>query len=300
MVLFGGTTSSLQPSGSIYILDIQNLSWTKGADIKSSLGRESMACTVAGDNFVAWGGDLDYEQHKSLGTPVIYNLKTNQWTNPATTSVGAVIGGTVAGVIVLVAIGFFGYKRYRSKRLRDSSLISTTVAMENIGDPNNIQPIIIVRSDALPPFEQRPVNERVDAPIQLGQSPHAILPSETDKYPKYKVEFVTPSEGNVNEQPLSNIISRNPQDRGEIAPILPLVARNPHVWQQYDVRLDPNAQLEAQIAQIQAQHNFLYQQEEETLRLQQQRRETLRLEQQAQMEMLRRQLIANKNDSNDG
>ncbi|KAF9340903.1 hypothetical protein BGX26_008829, partial [Mortierella sp. AD094] len=55
ILLFGGTTINGPSVGSIYILDVNSMSWTKGPDADSSQNREQMACTVAGDNFVAWG-----------------------------------------------------------------------------------------------------------------------------------------------------------------------------------------------------------------------------------------------------
>lgn len=45
--------------GSIYILDIQSLTWTKGADVDPQYARSDMACGVSGDNFVAWGGTAE-------------------------------------------------------------------------------------------------------------------------------------------------------------------------------------------------------------------------------------------------
>lgn len=47
--------------GSIYVLDLESMSWTKGADVDRALWRSNMACTVAGDNFVAWGGKVNYD-----------------------------------------------------------------------------------------------------------------------------------------------------------------------------------------------------------------------------------------------
>ena len=56
MILFGGSTISRRSLGSIYILDMKTLSWMKGPDVDPSQNRSGMACAVAGDNFVAWGG----------------------------------------------------------------------------------------------------------------------------------------------------------------------------------------------------------------------------------------------------
>ena len=56
MILFGGCTTSRRSLGSIYILDMKTLSWAKGPDVDPTQNRSGMACAVAGDNFVAWGG----------------------------------------------------------------------------------------------------------------------------------------------------------------------------------------------------------------------------------------------------
>jgi hypothetical protein len=54
MILFGGSWANGTTSGDIYILDVPSLTWTKGRSTADT--REQMACTVAGDNFIAWGG----------------------------------------------------------------------------------------------------------------------------------------------------------------------------------------------------------------------------------------------------
>ena len=56
MVVFGGTGPSGIPQGSIYVLDVKTMSWIKGAQPEARQNRTGMACTVAGDNFVVWGG----------------------------------------------------------------------------------------------------------------------------------------------------------------------------------------------------------------------------------------------------
>ncbi|KAG0257489.1 hypothetical protein BG011_003938 [Mortierella polycephala] len=54
MVVFGGgDIATRTPLGSIYILDLGSMSWTKGVDIEQGRERSSMACTVAGDSFIA-------------------------------------------------------------------------------------------------------------------------------------------------------------------------------------------------------------------------------------------------------
>ncbi|KAG0212086.1 hypothetical protein BGX28_006847 [Mortierella sp. GBA30] len=135
MVLFGGSTTSRQSLGSIYILDVKALSWTKGPDVDPSQNRSGMACAVAGDSFIAWGGEHYETSIINLSSTIIFNLKINQWTDQFSLSTstgstagsdpkpsnsgsdssvepetskggvsGAAIGGGVAGAAVLVAI----------------------------------------------------------------------------------------------------------------------------------------------------------------------------------------------------
>ncbi|KAG0051314.1 hypothetical protein BGZ83_003874 [Gryganskiella cystojenkinii] len=81
MVLFGGCTVTRQSLGSIYILDVNTLSWTKGPDVDPAQNRSGMACAVAGDNFIAWGGEHYETSIINLSSTVVFNLKTNQWTD---------------------------------------------------------------------------------------------------------------------------------------------------------------------------------------------------------------------------
>ncbi|KAF8929135.1 hypothetical protein BGZ47_001243, partial [Haplosporangium gracile] len=78
MVVFGGEFYLQRPRGSIYILDVPTMTWTQGPDIDNPLNRSSAACTVAGDNFVVWGGK---NSSSMLDSTVIFNIKDNVWTD---------------------------------------------------------------------------------------------------------------------------------------------------------------------------------------------------------------------------
>jgi hypothetical protein len=56
MVLFGGNPPGEDSIGTLYILDVPTMTWTQGPSIDPSQNRSQMACTVNGDNFIAWGG----------------------------------------------------------------------------------------------------------------------------------------------------------------------------------------------------------------------------------------------------
>ncbi|KAF9362665.1 hypothetical protein BGX34_005730 [Mortierella sp. NVP85] len=81
MVLFGGRPVNGPLSRSIFILDVETLRWQKGVDLDPSLARTGMACTMAGASFVAWGGDNNWTNLAQLTVPVIYDIKSQKWTN---------------------------------------------------------------------------------------------------------------------------------------------------------------------------------------------------------------------------
>ncbi|KAG9071505.1 hypothetical protein KI688_005717 [Linnemannia hyalina] len=84
MILFGGVNGTGPSVGSISILDVASMKWTSGNDAPAPEARAEMACSVAGDNFVAWGG---YKAQNATvwvavsTAPLVYNLKTGQWTD---------------------------------------------------------------------------------------------------------------------------------------------------------------------------------------------------------------------------
>ncbi|KAF9961931.1 hypothetical protein BGZ70_008169 [Mortierella alpina] len=126
------------------------MAWTRGQNTEPSMIRSDMTCTVAGDNFIAWGGEYLGVRIEGLGTPIIYNLKSSTWTTqfspfpqsrvspstsatmaPSPTDSSAVSGskyGSAAGVgaavgvaIVFVAfLGFWLFKRYSRNRKQPS------------------------------------------------------------------------------------------------------------------------------------------------------------------------------------
>ncbi|KAK5823547.1 hypothetical protein F5H01DRAFT_363211 [Linnemannia elongata] len=84
MILFGGDDGIGPSVGSISILDVASMKWTSGNDAPAPEARSEMACSAAGDNFVAWGG---YKVQNAIPivsvstVPLVYNLKTKQWTD---------------------------------------------------------------------------------------------------------------------------------------------------------------------------------------------------------------------------
>ncbi|KAG9071515.1 hypothetical protein KI688_005727 [Linnemannia hyalina] len=123
MVVFGGSITEDTQLDDIYILDVPTMTWTKGSTPPVPLNRSNMACTVGGDNFVAWGG---YNSQKAIdGTPIIYNLRTNQWTKTYSLTSdgskynwGAFAGGVGAAIVVAAVVGFIYYRRRKQRKSR--------------------------------------------------------------------------------------------------------------------------------------------------------------------------------------
>ncbi|KAF9927648.1 hypothetical protein FBU30_002987, partial [Linnemannia zychae] len=131
MIVFGGwdglslnSEYAMTPfySSTLYVLDIKSMSWSilsKG----SVLGRRSMACTVVGDNFVAWGG-------MNL---IVLTLKTNQWTDtyivtvaedpPSNNKLGIYIGvGIAVGIVLGALLGWIVFRYKRKSRTTQVSV----------------------------------------------------------------------------------------------------------------------------------------------------------------------------------
>ncbi|KAF9556640.1 hypothetical protein EC968_008098 [Mortierella alpina] len=85
MIAFGGDANlaSAGKLGTVYILDVKTMKWTTGATAPIDQARTGMACAAAGDNFVVWGG-TDKDGKPSSQPMIIYNMKTNAWTNQFT------------------------------------------------------------------------------------------------------------------------------------------------------------------------------------------------------------------------
>ncbi|KAF9938410.1 hypothetical protein BGZ65_012854 [Modicella reniformis] len=146
LVLFGGfSTTSNTPLSDIYILDVVASRWRKGASAPASDRRQSPACGISNDYFIAWGGDI--ASHSDVVAPanqiVIYDLRTHTWTTEYNASprripdgyspflpgddsqVGigelpskvAIISGAIAGgLIAILTVGCVLMYRRRSKR----------------------------------------------------------------------------------------------------------------------------------------------------------------------------------------
>ncbi|KAF9154079.1 hypothetical protein BG015_001901 [Linnemannia schmuckeri] len=128
ILLFGGDDNLLSSSANLYILDVPSMTWIEGPSAPEA--RSEMACSVAEDNFIVWGGYKYYPSGPQLPNfgvptiPLIYNLHTRD--TPPTAVVdpagggginAAAIGGGVAGaVVVLVVIALLIVRKRRQRR----------------------------------------------------------------------------------------------------------------------------------------------------------------------------------------
>ncbi|KAF9133813.1 hypothetical protein BGW39_008856 [Mortierella sp. 14UC] len=150
MIVFGGAGIDGVAKAGIYILDVPSREWTVGKAADPTQARANMACAVAGDSFIAWGGESGSVIKDA--TPIVYDMKNNQWTTqfnrviaatatsgsgPSATSGApntpesktniAAIGGGIAGAVVVIAlIGFLFYRRRNSRHSSNSDSDNNT------------------------------------------------------------------------------------------------------------------------------------------------------------------------------
>ncbi|KAF9348900.1 hypothetical protein BGX26_012743, partial [Mortierella sp. AD094] len=171
MVLFGGWTVDGRYMESIYILDVAIMQWTKAADVS----------------------DQNLTNIPALGTPIIFNLKTNQWTSkfvsinstlgitstvsvdptpsigtiaptnaPNTISkaaIGGIIGGSAFTVAVVFATVSFIFQRKISTRNRDSA-VDTERDQDSAGDQTATEGRLVRNPSYLNPSRSPALLER--------------------------------------------------------------------------------------------------------------------------------------------
>ncbi|KAF9575827.1 hypothetical protein EC968_001615 [Mortierella alpina] len=145
--------SDYKPQYSVFILDVNALVWTKGADLRIGEERSSAACAVVGDYFIIAGG-IPPPGGGILQPVMVYNMKLNQWTDsyiaphtpakstgvgkssttetaspavnqeqrsdegmPAGTKIGLIAGGLCA-LVILLSCGAFLIRRRKLRKSR--------------------------------------------------------------------------------------------------------------------------------------------------------------------------------------
>ncbi|KAF9117860.1 hypothetical protein BGW39_001719 [Mortierella sp. 14UC] len=149
VVIYGGHLWNDSVAGDLWILNVVNSTWTRGL---SGPIRVKAACTIAGDQFLLWGGTTE-DEHLPSKKMLIYNMTSSKymthytppafykdlkppppltrttapWPTDSTTpddiaeskpvSITAVVGGAVTGLVVLGAVvGIFFLQRRRQRQ----------------------------------------------------------------------------------------------------------------------------------------------------------------------------------------
>ncbi|KAF9927101.1 hypothetical protein FBU30_003489 [Linnemannia zychae] len=146
----------------IYILDVPTRVWKMGKAATPEHARRYMACAVAGDSFVAWGGENDGLNMEV--TPIVYDLVNDEWTtqfrrenllksatpftpSPTATPIdtgsskstnAAAIGGGIAGgiVVVIIVVGLLLYRRRKQHRANVDRNINIVINNNNSIEKN--------------------------------------------------------------------------------------------------------------------------------------------------------------------
>ncbi|KAF9153845.1 hypothetical protein BG015_002513 [Linnemannia schmuckeri] len=194
MVLFGGTDLTENSSSAIFILDVQTGQWTAGKAANVNQARCNMACAVAGDSFIAWGGDN--KRVNMDATPIVYNLVSNEWTtqfnlvspvgpSPPTSSGPnyAAIGGGVAGAIILLGLVAFLLVKRRKRNNKKKG---------HGGLGNGYQETVKSSEDSVTPFPgtPKPSSEPVSQAYSLSQQQlhHYQQQQECDHNQQYQYQ----------------------------------------------------------------------------------------------------------------
>ncbi|KAG0243991.1 hypothetical protein BGX31_010026 [Mortierella sp. GBA43] len=86
MIIAGGFAPDTKATFSdVYILDVATFSWTAGPSLAAEHSRDSAACGFSNGQLIMWGGYYTSPQAVRLvNTPIVFNLKTNNWTTTYT------------------------------------------------------------------------------------------------------------------------------------------------------------------------------------------------------------------------
>ncbi|KAG0347185.1 Leucine-zipper-like transcriptional regulator 1 [Podila humilis] len=138
IVVFAGTKDGEEFFKDIYILNVDNKKWKKGAD--AAVTRTRMSCAVHSAQFIAWGGSSGSSRNTMLDNiPIIYNMNSGKWVNAydasmslSSTNVGGIVGGILAVAVVGGLAAFFFYKK-RKTRIENEAYQSDAKAAAAIG-----------------------------------------------------------------------------------------------------------------------------------------------------------------------
>ncbi|KAF9110589.1 hypothetical protein BGX27_006143 [Mortierella sp. AM989] len=160
VIVYGGKVAAGYTS-TLYILDVLTNTWTQGPD---GSVRAFMACIIVGDQFLVWGGFDGKNTH--TGPPEVFKMATHQWVNgytapsyytnpppssgsgttittpplssiPSSNNLGAILGGVIGGLFVLLLSGGIYIYLKRNEKKGDTSNVQNS---EKTGDQERLQP----------------------------------------------------------------------------------------------------------------------------------------------------------------
>jgi hypothetical protein len=147
-------------SSKIYILDVTTGVWKEGPS--ATLPRVYAACTLVGNQFVAWGG-LQDQTVLATGPLIVFDVRLNQWVTkytalseqiprspsndstgpPDTTTQGSggssnlalILGGALGGLFVVAFAGaLLFYRKRKADKARREPCKSQHSEQDNLGD----------------------------------------------------------------------------------------------------------------------------------------------------------------------
>lgn len=128
MVVFGGESTQNITLHDIYVLDVETWKWTRGPDAPPEDARAGCSCSVSNDMLVTWGGYFRTPYFNNNPKLVaVYSLTSNTWVDKFTytpfpkgsgagSNLGAIIGGSVAGFLLICGI-LYAIRRKRKTKV---------------------------------------------------------------------------------------------------------------------------------------------------------------------------------------
>ncbi|KAK3840988.1 MAG: hypothetical protein J3R72DRAFT_475868 [Linnemannia gamsii] len=203
IIRFGGRRGDTL-LGSLHILDLRTRIWTQERGVAPHDNRADMACSVSGDNFVVWGGKLSKSAEltgKNSGTPLIFNLRSKQWTvhvlritSPVVSSFskrdglesGGIIIGIAAGVFVLICLIWccFTPLRWSIQEKREKKRLEGLQQQTFQSNTQNSVPmeLLPLSADKME-IQSIPVGVTYGQTPYIGPSPLSILGSQSSSQP---------------------------------------------------------------------------------------------------------------------
>ncbi|KAF8930002.1 Leucine-zipper-like transcriptional regulator 1, partial [Haplosporangium bisporale] len=189
MVVFGGESTQNITLNDIYVLDVETWKWTRGPDAPPEDARAGCSCSVSNDMLVAWGGYFRTPYFNNNPKLVaVYSMTSNTWVDKFTytplpkgsgagSNLGAIIGGSVAGFLLLCGI-FYAIRRKRKAKVAKPK---DGTSQHGTSHPTNPKPLAHSTPTSMTArIQQQPSYAHVQAvpsmPVVFTPPPPPLLP----------------------------------------------------------------------------------------------------------------------------